>query len=187
VATYASRKELVLVGAADGALHAFHTNSGDLTDATNGTEAWAFIPYDVAQRLNADRLAGTTTAFPDGSPTLASAKIGGARRTVLVAGEGNGGKSVYALDVTQTIDPTTGAVLGPTPLWQYSDANMGNTYSKPTVIRIKHAGVEQYLALFASGAGLGVDVGDTVYAIDMTTGALLFPFDFNHTNSTVST
>lgn len=187
VATYASRKELVLVGAADGALHAFYTNPGDLTDSTNGTEAWAFIPYDVAQRLNADRIAGTVTAYPDGSPTLASAKINGAWRTVLVAGEANGGKSVYALDVTQTIDPTTGTVLGPTPLWQYSDANMGKTYSKPTVIRTKHAGVEQYLALFASGAGLGVDVGDTVYAVDMTTGALVWRFDLNDTNCYVST
>ncbi len=182
-----NRPQLVFVGAKDGALHAFRTNPAASGDASNGTEAWAFIPYDVAQRMEADRVAGLTPqAYPDGSPTLASAKIGGAWRTVLVSGEGNGGHSVYALDVDDTIDQVSGTVNGPTPLWRFTDPNMGKTYSKPAVIRTKVATVETWLAVFASGKDVG-DKGDTVYAVDMTTGAEVWRFEINDTNCYVAT
>jgi hypothetical protein len=180
------RSRLLLVGAKDGALHAFRTNPEDPADPTNGTEAWAFIPFDVAQRLNVDRLAGQVQAYPDGAPTLISAKVAGEWRTILVSGEGNGGRSIYALDVTETIEED-GDVVGPTPLWSFSDPNMGRTYSKPAVIRVKVGGVEQWLVVFASGSGFGVDVGDTVYAVDLTTGGLVWRFDLNDTDTYIAT
>ena len=83
-----------------------------------------------------------STAYPDGSPTLVNAKINGAWRTVAHRRRGQRRPRVFALDVTETVDPQTGAVTGPTPLWQFSDANMGRTYSKPTVVRTKVGGVE---------------------------------------------
>src|SRR5262249_29293253 len=134
-----TRPQLVFVGSKDGALHAFHTDPASLADPTNGQEAWAFIPYDIAQRLAGDEASGVTSAYPDGSPTLASAKIAGVWRTVLVMGEGNGGRSVFAVDVTDTID-SGGLVTGPVPLWTYTDVNMGKTYSKPAVLRVKISG-----------------------------------------------
>src|SRR5262249_11558613 len=93
IAAFTARPQLPFIGAKDGALHAFHTNPSDKTDATNGTEAWGFIPYDVAQRLLGDKTTGGTesTAYVDGSPTLVSAKINGNWRTVLIEGESNGG------------------------------------------------------------------------------------------------
>jgi VCBS repeat protein len=184
VSAYASRPQLVFVGAKDGALHAFRTNPNNASDPNNGKEAWAFIPYDVAHRMAADKASGVAAAYPDGSPTLVSAKVNGSWRTVLVSGEGNGGHSVYALDVTQTIDPSSGAILGPTPLWQFSDANMGRTYSKPAVARIRVSGVERWLAVFASGPAdstSALDQGDSLYAVDLTTGALVWRFDLGDT------
>lgn len=186
VAAYATRPRLAFVGAKDGALHAFRTNPFSFTDTTNGSEAWAFIPYDVAQRLNANRISGNIDAYPDGAPTLVDAKVGGVWKTVLVMGEGNGGRHVFALDVTNSVT-TTGTVNGPTPLWQFSDANMGRTFSKPSVIRVKIAGAERWLAVFASGPGLTTDVGDTVYALDLTTGALVWRFDLSDTNAYIAT
>jgi len=61
VDTYAEREQLVLVGARDGALHAFHTDPANPGDARNGEEAWAFIPPAVASALNADKTAGSVS------------------------------------------------------------------------------------------------------------------------------
>jgi Tfp pilus tip-associated adhesin PilY1 len=166
----ATRAQRILLGSRDGAVHAF---DGD------GVETWAFIPNDVAGRMDSDRLAGTATAYPDAPPVLSNAKIGGAWRTVMVMGEGNGGKSVFALDVTE--------IDNPVPLWTFTDGNMGRTYSKPTVIRVKDNGVERWLAVFASGPGNSSDQGDSVYAVDLTTGVLVWRFDLGDVNAYIST
>jgi outer membrane protein assembly factor BamB len=187
VAAHKTRPNLVLYGSKDGALHAVFSNPNDQADPDNGREMWAFIPYDVAQRLSGDHAAGVVTAYPDGSPTLASVEIGGVWRTILVSGEANGGRHVYALDVTETIDPVTRAVVGPTPLWSFGDGNMGRTYSKPAIARVKAGGTTRWLAIFASGPGLSSDVGDTVYAVDVATGELVWRFDLDDANVYVST
>ncbi|MFH0899913.1 MAG: PilC/PilY family type IV pilus protein, partial [Pseudomonadota bacterium] len=186
VNTYQSRPMLVFVGTKDGALHAFRTNPADSSDASNGTEAWAFIPYDVAQRLNQDRIDGQTRAYPDGSPSLASVRINGAWRTVLVSGEGNGGRSVFALDVTETIG-SGGSVLGPTPLWWFAHPNMGHTHAKPSIVRVGTEETEQWYAVFASGRLLDSDVGDSVYAVNLATGALVWQFNIDDASCYVST
>ena len=65
---------------------------------------------------------------------------------------------------------------------------MGRTYSKPTVIRTQHAG--------GRGVDGGVRLGPgptsatwatRVYAVDVSTGALLWRFDLNDTNTYIST
>ena len=181
-----NRQNLLFVGSKDGGLHAFFTNPLSPTDPKNGQEAWAYVPYDVSQRFLGDKTAGQVTAYPDGSPTLVNAKVGGAWKTILVMGEGNGGRSVFALDVTNTI-ASDGTVVGPTPMWQFSDPNMGRTYSKPTVVRTLMGGTnETWLAIFASGPGVTSDVGDTLYAVDVTTGALVWRFDINDSNCFIS-
>lgn len=196
-----NNQNLLFFGAKDGMLHAVYTNPTNSSDPLNGKEAWAFVPTNVAQRLLTDCTAAnggtcaanptqpaTFTAFVDGSPTLASGKINGAWKTILVAGLGAGGKAVYALDVTQTISPSTGAIVGPTPLWSFTDANMGLTVSKPTVIRVNDAGTERWLAVFASGPPpVGLDIGDSLYAVDLYTGALVWRFDLNDTGVYFST
>jgi hypothetical protein len=187
VATHAARPRLVYVGAKDGALHAFHSDPTRLGDAKNGTEAWAFIPYDVAQRLAGDMASGgSITAYPDGSPTLVDAKVNDQWRTVLVSGEGNGGTSVFALDVTDTI-AADGTISGPKPLWSVSDARMGQTLSKPSVVRVKDASGERWLAIFASGRGATAAAGHSVYAVDLSTGALVWTFDTGDDGSFVTT
>ncbi len=180
----ATRPQLLFVGSKDGALHAFRTDPNQPTATDNGTEAWAFIPYDVAQRMEGDRASGVVQAYPDGSPTLASGKIDGVWKTVLISGEANGGRSVYALDVTATIDGA-GTVVGPTPLWSFTHPNMGNTHSKPAVLRVLIGGVERWLAVFASGKYQS-DVGDSVYAVDLASGAPVWQLDIGDTNCYVA-
>lgn len=169
------RPVIVMVGAKDGALHAF--------SAVDGKESWAFVPYDVARRLNQDRTDGVVTAYSDGAPTLADARLGGTWRTVLVAGEGNGGRGVYAVDVTTPIGGPTG---GPKPLWHFTDANMGFSYSKPAVVRVNSGG-ERWRAVFASGSHNLADVGDTVYGVDLAGGQLVWRYDLFDVSAYVST
>jgi hypothetical protein len=76
-AAYANRPRLALVGARDGALHAFRTDPSCLSDGSNGSEAWAFIPRDVAGRRSQDMTSGDITAYPGGAPTLVNAKVNG--------------------------------------------------------------------------------------------------------------
>jgi hypothetical protein len=220
VAANAARPRLVLVGSRDGMLHAFYSNPASFSDPLNGQEVWAFVPYLVARNLYAECTASSTATprvcaagngnagiatYPDGSPTLADVRIGAEMRTVLVMGMGNGGEGVFALDVTSTFDPATGGVAGPTPLWHFTDGNMGRSLSKPAVIRVRKAAAprgggngngnggaaidddEQWLAVFASGPRSGADVGDSVYAIDIATGALAWQFDLGATGTYIST
>jgi Tfp pilus tip-associated adhesin PilY1 len=165
-------------------LHAFYTNPADATDAKNGQEAWAFVPYDVAQRMLGDKTTGAVTAYPDGSPTLVNAKVYANWRSVVLMSEASGGRSIFALDVTDTI--RDGTVVGPTPLWQFSDPAMGGTYSKPTVVRTKVANAETWMAIFASGPG-AVGQGGVVYALDLSSGALLWKFDIGDPTAYVAT
>ena len=183
VNAYTARQQLLLVGAKDGMLHAFYTNPKDANDVKNGHEAWAFVPYDVAQRMLGDKTTGMVTAYPDGSPTLVNAKVYANWRSIVVMPEANGGRSVFALDVTDTIP--NGTVVGPTPLWQFSDPAMGSTYSKPTVVRTKVNNAETWMAIFASGPG-AAGQGAVVYALDLSSGALLWKFDIGDPTAYVS-
>jgi hypothetical protein len=196
---WAARPQVALVGAMDGAVHAFRSNPDNLADANNGAESWAYIPLETAQRLRADCVrssraspqvcastnGGTgVTSYPDGSPTLADVKTSGGSpewRTLMVSGMGNGGSSVFALDVTDGVAATDGTTTwNIKPLWQFTDVNMGTTHSKPTVMRTKIGTTETFLSIFASGPG-GPDAscptkGHTVYAVDALTGSLVWSF-----------
>jgi Tfp pilus tip-associated adhesin PilY1 len=185
ITKYTSRQNLVFVGSKDGAFHAFYTNPTSSTASTNGQEAWAYIPYFAAQALVGEKTSGTMVAYPDGSPTLADAKVNGEWRTIAIESGGAGGNSIFALDVTDTV-PTTG-VVGPTPMWRFTDANMGLAVSKPAIVRAKKGTTEEWLVVFASGKGATADVGDSVYAVDLYTGNLTWRFDLGDNSTYIAT
>jgi type IV pilus assembly protein PilY1 len=171
-----NRPTLILFGSKSGMLHAVRSDPDDVASLHNGTEAWGFIPPWVAVAMAGDKQSGVVTTFPDGSPTVADVVIDGALRTVAIFGGGKGGRAFSALDVTETVDPETGAVLGPRPLWDVTPggSDAGYTRSKPVLIRVRIEGVERFVAVVASGMApeetsapytrgrdvLGIDVGD---------------------------
>ena len=162
-ATYAqstaSRDGVLYFGANDGMLHAIKVS----TDATGGTELWAYIPSFVMS--NMVRLADTNYEtnhrfFVDGAPVVGDVYDGSKWRTILVGGLGKGGKGYYALDIT---DPNA-----PIALWEFTDSDMGFTYGNPLITKNK-AG--RWVVMFTSGynnTGLGY-----LYVVDAVTGALL--------------
>ena len=184
IAAQEDRPVLVLFGSKDGALHAVRNSPVSIASPDNGKEAWAFIPPSVAAGFITDKTNSSVTAYVDGAPTLVDVVFAdGEIHTVALVGGGNGGRSVFALDVTDTVDRTTGTVTGPEPLWELvpgaSDAGMG--YVKPSVARVQIAGVERFIAVL--GTGLAPEnqsapwtKGRDVMAVDVETGERLWRF-----------
>jgi type IV pilus assembly protein PilY1 len=189
IAANASRPPLVLFGSRDGIVHALHTRPTDITNSLNGKEAWGYIPPHVAGGLLADysNSIGTTminSSYPDGSVTLADVHdADGEMLTLAIIAAGNGGDSIAAFDVTRTIDPSNGTVLGPTPLWSAipGGSAAGHAFSKVAVARVEIANETRFIAI----AGTGMDFADTtppfeygrtVVAYDALTGEELWKF-----------
>lgn len=190
-AANASRSGNVYVGANDGMLHAFESETG--------IERWAFVPTAVIPNMwrLADKNYSTMhTNFINGSPTVsdicvencscdqACVDAGGSApvwKTVLVGGLSAGGRSYYALDVT---DPDTPALL-----WEISSdsagyANLGYGYGQPVFTK-KQDGT--WVVLIASGYN-NVSPGDGkgyLFVVDAATGNKLS--EISTTEGSVST
>ena len=108
-----SRSEMAYVGDLNGMLHAIDTASGD--------EKWAYIPRNLLGKLKnvrTDPNAPQDFAAVDASPTAADvyydhdndANTANQWRTILVSPQGVGGRTVFALDITDP-DPDDWSVL----------------------------------------------------------------------------
>jgi len=121
VLTYFKRKRIVLVGANDGMLHAFHSgdyqscdiNTGICTyDEGTGEELWAFIPPDLLPKLK--KALFDHHIFVDATPMVREIwvdlndnykKEWNEYRTVAIIGEREGGVHFSALDITDVENP----------------------------------------------------------------------------------
>lgn len=165
VAAHNDRDPTVFLAANDGMLHAF--------DAETGRERWAFVPTAVLSELY--KLADVNYAqnhqfFVDGSPVIADICIAGCTKngatwkTILVGGLNKGGRSYYALDVT---DPTS-----PRGLWEFSDDDLGLSFGNPVVTKNKEG---TWVVLFSSGYN-NISPGDGngyLFVVDASTGNLI--------------
>lgn len=139
----AARTPMVYVGANDGMLHGF--------DAETGEEKFAYIPQSIFSKLPA--LMATDHAsnhqyLVDGSPKVSDAKIGNDWKTVLLGSTGAGGKSVFALDVTDPDDFGNSTVM-----WEYNSGNdqsdMGYSIPQPTLSLV--SGNNTWSAIITNG------------------------------------
>lgn len=166
---HATRNPMIYIGANDGMLHAF--------DATTGAERFAYIPSGVYANLV--KLANPYyneqhQFYVNGSPRAADVQwsTDNSWHTLLVGSEGAGGNSIYALDVSNGDQITTEAQLAAAVQWEFTDADMGYTFSEP--------------AIGDTAAGWVVLVGNGydsqnekpyLYALDARTGSLLTKID----------
>lgn len=169
------RDEMLYVGANDGMLHALNANTG--------TEKFAYVPSEVYQNLS--KLTDPAYAhkyFVDGPTYAEDARIGpsgeGAPkhgwRTVLVGTLGAGGRSVYALDIT---DP--GATDFGKPLWEFTHAELGYVMGAPEIVKLKSG---EWAAVFGNGYN---STGTTakLFIVNLATGALIQMIDTNSSTS----
>ncbi|MFK4073950.1 pilus assembly protein [Ectopseudomonas khazarica] len=119
----ANRAKRIYVGANDGMLHAF--------DAS-GREVFAYVPTAVIEKLNllTDK-SYTHQFYVDGTPVVSDIFDGTNWRTILVGTLRGGGRSVFALDIT---DPNNISLL-----WEFSstaDADLGFTFPEPIISKL---------------------------------------------------
>jgi type IV pilus assembly protein PilY1 len=167
----ASRQGMVYVGANDGMLHAFNSDTG--------AEAWAYVPSMLLPSLYklADKnYASTHRHFVNGSLTRADIHVDNAWHTILVGGLGGGGRGYYALDVT---DPSS-----PKVLWEFTydtstasaytrDEDLGYSFGTPIVTKLSDG---TWAALISSGYN-NVSPGSGkghVWVLNAATGAMLY-------------
>jgi len=142
--TNASRTKMVYVGANDGMLHGFNAEVA-ATVENRGKEVFAYIP-EALVNTNLASLASpsyTHRYFVDGQITVADAYIGSAWKSVLVATLGRGGKSVFAIDVTDPSSMSTNKML-----WETTPSVMGQSPGKPTIARLADG---NWMAIMGNG------------------------------------
>ena len=168
---YTNRTTMLYVGTNAGVLHGI---DGSTTGSTAGREVFAYVPSALYLGPNAtpsvDGLAArgdpnfTHKAYADGPPaafdidfdrTPADDNTGRpagtgtpAWRTLLVGSLGKGGKSYFAIDVTDPSAMTTEANVATKVLWEFSHADLGFTYGEPTAVKTRKFG---WVLVFGSG------------------------------------
>ena len=160
----------------------FGTNGGmiEAINADDGTEKWGFIPDFVLSRLNEFRDGHRFTmdlnvvvADVDVSDGLAGTDW----KTILVAGQRQGGEGYVALDVTDPDDPQY--------LWSFHDNNLGQSWSRPSVARIEISGVRTSVFIFGGGYSEDADKGNRIYIVKAADGSLLKEITVGGTSNNV--
>lgn len=180
----ASRPGTVYMGVNDGMMHAFA--------ATTGVERWAYVPSAVLPNLwkLADKNYATGhTNYVNGSPVIsdictANCNVAASAvwKTILVGGLNAGGRSYYALDIT---DPTT-----PTLLWEISSAttgfsDLGFSYGSPIITKLNDA-AGTWVVLVTSGynnTSPGTGRGK-LYVLNAVDGTKISEYDTGVGNTT---
>jgi len=218
---HAARQRVIYVGANDGFLHAFDAGSLDTSvsppvylDGT-GAELFGFMPWEARRNIKNLPIDDPTdrTYYTDGSPQVVDVWLGSSStdttksadewHTILISGMRQGGRSYFALDVT---DPTSASY--PSYLWEFpNEADpdtvavstsvlpyLGQSWSRPIVTRIKvkidantnnGAGFERWVAIVTGGYEPSGDPNDhanydpnavagrTILMIDLASGEVL--------------
>lgn len=156
------RKNVVLIGANDGMLHAF--------DAVTGDELWAYIPYNLLTKLQTQRTLDANSVasyvhrtFVDGTISVQDiySTSDNAWHTMAVVGQaqgqgGSGNNYYFALDLT---DPSS-----PIPRWEFGDGWVSPTQGCDT----SQSCVTSYTAVCTDIAGTcsgSCIAGDSVFKV----------------------
>jgi|GEM_PF-184507 len=146
----------IVVGANDGMLHVFTDTDATIgsTSYSAGSEIFAFVPPDLLTSLKDLADVNEHEYMVDGSPNLfrATTQTGGYNDKILVFGERRGGRSYWALNVTNP-NPANWTVL-----WHIQGgvtsgfSELGYTWSKPFFTTLQTgAGTYKNVAIFSGG------------------------------------
>jgi type IV pilus assembly protein PilY1 len=214
---YRFRDRVVFAGANDGQLHAFeagqyHTGDDVTTtgitedgywDVGTGAELFSYVPGGILPKLKTIPLNQPRTHFyVDGSPVAADAWFPDPNdpndfskepiewTTVLITGMRQGDDSYLALDVTNPDAVSSSDPHFPYPnlLWEFTDTDLGESWSRPVITRLKLTGStgigdqcgkndgdgdcrEQWVAIFGGGYDKKGDPNLTTWVDDPTDAA----------------
>ena len=177
--SWSSRPTMVYAAANDGMLHAFV--------GTTGVEQFAYIPSAVfagptgTPQVNGLAALGNPSFvhhyYVDATPVAFDMDLGhtgGATgtpnwRTLLIGGLGKGGKSYYAIDVTNPASMNTEAAVAGDVKWEFTDSTMGYSFGAPVVVKTAQWG---WVVALTSGYDNSDGYG-YLYLVNPSTGALI--------------
>ncbi len=161
---YQKSTKTVYVGANDGMLHAFNTETG--------AERFAYIPSPIlatAKQLSVSTY--THMFFVDGDMEIADKTDTALSSSYLVGTLGRGGKGLYALDIT-----TPASFAASNIAWEYvdtSDTNLGYMLGKPVYARMNDGS-----NVVIVGNGYNSTNGTAaLYILNLETGTVLKKID----------
>ncbi|TCO76305.1 pilus assembly protein [Chromatocurvus halotolerans] len=166
------RDELLVVGANDGMLHAFNAKTGE--------EVFAYLPTEVLEPVPGETFSAVSQLTErnyehrytvDGTPAASDVLINGAWRTVVVGTMGVGGRTVFAIDITDPDNISSSNVL-----WEFTDPDIGYGVTDPEIVAM---GDGRFAAVFGNGYNSDsnramlfiVDVADGTLIAKVDTGA----------------
>ncbi|MGB9916930.1 MAG: pilus assembly protein [Candidatus Hydrothermia bacterium] len=203
-----NRRNIVLVGANDGMLHAFNAGIFDTLERrvdgmgrSLGEELWAVIPMnllphlkwlkdqqychvyyvDLKPKVTDVKIFSDDEDHPEGWGTVAivGMRFGG---TPISISSGTYRSAFFALDISNPDNPRV--------LWEFTDPNLGYTISYPSVLKVVDQNGEKWFVVFGSGTtttptGHTSNQNAYFYILDLKTGALLrkiqIPYPSNQT------
>lgn len=163
---YQNRPDALLVGSNGGFLHAFH--------ARTGQELFAFMPSELLLPRGSDTHAQinelmrpdyTHRYYVDGTATVGDAYVGGAWRTMAVGTMGAGGRTVFALDVTNPASFSETNVR-----WEFTHADLGFGATKPKIVRLADG---RWAAVFGNGVNSATH-RPRLFVVDLANGNLIY-------------
>jgi type IV pilus assembly protein PilY1 len=181
--TWSARPTMVYFGSNDGMMHAVN---GELTGSSAGDEVFAYVPSAVINgpsgTPSVDGLAALGNPsfvhhnYVNATPNVYDIDFGKTQggsgtawHSVLIGGLGKGGKSYYAIDVTDPSAFSSESTAATKVLWEFSDPDLGYTYGDPVVVKTKRWG---WVAVFVSGYN-NADGKGYFFIVNPRTGALL--------------
>lgn len=169
---YQNRIDALYVPANDGILHAFNSETGN--------ELFGYVPGELLLPAGTNSHARISELmdpgysheyFMDGTPRVQDAYIdkdgNGSKewRTILVGTMGLGGKTVFALDVT---DPGSFSPSGDV-LWEFTHPDLGYGVTDPQIARLANG---DWAAIFGNGYN-GASNESSLFVVNLSDGTLL--------------
>lgn len=171
ISAVSEREPVIYVGANDGMLHAINANDGSelfayMPAGILSTEADKGIHYLVDQDYNHRYYVDNTVEVADGY-------VNGNWKTVLVGGLGAGGKSLFALDVTNP-DTIGESSASSNVMWEIELDDLGLTYSQPKVAKMNDG---TWVVIVGNGYHNTKDGRAKLFLLRLSDGSLYKSFD----------
>lgn len=182
-----SRPAMVYIGANDGMLHGFHggiDHQGNVNATDGGRQMFGYIPRAVLGHMGNLLFPYEPDAvgqkfehryYVDGPVVVGDAYFGGGWKTALVATAGAGGRSVFALDVSNP----SGFTASSNRLWEIDDRhpdssiadNIGHVLGRPVIAPFRDpvTGAVSWKAIFGNGYN-SVNNKAVLFVVDLATG-----------------
>ncbi|MGG2395979.1 pilus assembly protein [Pseudomonas sp. SH1-B] len=163
--SYQNRTPMVIVGANDGMLHGFDARVGNSSETNGGDELFAYVPNSVFRNLiNLTDPAYSHRYYVDGTPRVSDVYING-WKTMVVGTTGAGGKSVFALDITDPSSMNASKVM-----WEFSHPDMGYTMGQPALVALPN---EKFGVIVSSGYHDSAPTNGKLWILDAADGSII--------------